>query len=70
MISRGTRTRARACLMRITCLLLTQDALPADEYLVERLAAAFTERRLKRGIQPRQLARPDCRELERYYTDL
>lgn len=46
-------------------LFLTQDALPADEYLVERLAAAFTEPRIK-AAYARQLARADCRELERY----
>ena len=46
-------------------LFLTQDALPADEYLVERLAAAFTEPQIK-AAYARQLARPDCRELERY----
>ena len=46
-------------------LFLTQDALPADEYLVERLAAAFTEPQIK-AAYARQLASPDCRELERY----
>lgn len=46
-------------------LFLTQDAIPADEYLVERLAAAFTEPRI-RAAYARQLARPDCRELERF----
>ena len=46
-------------------LFLTQDALPADEYLVERLAAAFTEPEIK-AAYARQLARPDCREPERY----
>ncbi len=46
-------------------LFLTQDALPADEYLVEHLAAAFSEPRIK-AAYARQLARPDCRELERF----
>ena len=44
---------------------MTQDALPADEYLVEHLAAAFTESSIK-AAYGRQLAREDCRELERY----
>lgn len=46
-------------------LYLTQDALPADEYLVERLAAAFRDPRVK-AAYARQLPRKDCRELERY----
>ncbi len=46
-------------------LFLTQDALPADEHLVEHLAAAFSEPRIK-AAYARQLARPDCRELERF----
>ncbi|MCI8376032.1 MAG: glycosyltransferase family 2 protein [Lachnospiraceae bacterium] len=46
-------------------LFLTQDALPADRYLVERLVAAFENPRVK-AAYARQLPREDCRELERY----
>lgn len=46
-------------------LFMTQDALPADEYLVERLAAAFKNPRV-RAAYARQLPRKDCRELERF----
>lgn len=46
-------------------LFMTQDALPADEYLVERLAAAFENPRV-RAAYARQLPRTDCRELERF----
>lgn len=46
-------------------LFLTQDALPADDKLVEKLAAAFSEPRIK-AAYARQLPREDCRELERY----
>lgn len=46
-------------------LFMTQDAVPADEYLVERLLAAFGRPQVK-AAYARQLAREDCRELERY----
>lgn len=46
-------------------LFLTQDALPADDKLVEKLAEAFSEPRIK-AAYARQLPREDCRELERY----
>ncbi len=46
-------------------LFLTQDALPADDKLVEKLVAAFSEPRIK-AAYARQLPREDCRELERY----
>ncbi len=49
-------------------LFLTQDALPADDKLVEKLAEAFSEPRIK-AAYARQLPREDCRELERYTRD-
>lgn len=49
-------------------LFMTQDALPADERLVEKLAEAFTEPRIK-AAYARQLPKDDCRELERYTRD-
>ena len=61
----GTRKKAAELSLADFMIFMTQDALPADEYLVERLAAAFTEPQIK-AAYARQLARPDCRELERY----
>ena len=46
-------------------LFLTQDALPADAYLVEHLAAAFRDPTVK-AAYARQLPQADCRETERY----
>ena len=46
-------------------LFLTQDALPADEHLVEHLAAPFENPQVK-AAYARQLPKADCRELERY----
>lgn len=46
-------------------LFMTQDAMPADEYLVERLAKCFEDPSVK-AAYARQLPREDCRELERY----
>lgn len=46
-------------------LFMTQDALPADERLVERLLSAFSRPKVK-AAYGRQLPREDCRELERY----
>ena len=45
-------------------LFLTQDALPADAYLVEHLAAAFRDPAVK-AAYARQLPKADCRETER-----
>ena len=61
----GTRDRAARLSDADYLLCLTQDALPADEYLVERLSAPFADRRVK-AAYARQLPREDCRELERY----
>lgn len=46
-------------------LFMTQDALPADSHLVERLAEAFENPQVK-AAYARQLPRSGCRELERY----
>ena len=46
-------------------LFMTQDAMPADEYLVERLAEMFANPQVK-AAYARQLPRKECRELERY----
>jgi len=46
-------------------LFLTQDALPANDNLVEKLLAAFEHSQVK-AAYARQLPKADCRELERY----
>ena len=61
----GTRDRAARLSEADYLLFLTQDALPADAHLVERLAAAFGDKRVK-AAYARQLPKEDCRELERY----
>ena len=61
----GTRDRAARLSEADYLLFLTQDALPADDHLVERLAAAFGDKRVK-AAYARQLPTEDCRELERY----
>ncbi len=61
----GTRHRAAMMSDADYLLFLTQDALPADRYLVEKLADAFSDPRVK-AAYARQLPKADCRELERY----
>ncbi len=61
----GTRHEAAKMSDADYVLFLTQDALPADRYLVEKLAEAFSDPRVK-AAYARQLPREDCRELERY----
>lgn len=45
---------------------MTQDALPADEYLMENLVAAITGREDVAVAYARQLAEADCNMMERY----
>lgn len=46
-------------------VLLTQDAVPQDEYLLENLLTAL-ERKKAAAAYARQLPAPDCRVIERY----
>lgn len=46
-------------------LLMTQDAIPADNYLVERLAAGFENDKIAVAYG-RQLPKEDCREAEKF----
>ena len=46
-------------------IFMTQDALPADQHLIEQLAAPF-EREDVGAVYARQLPRKDCRLIERY----
>lgn len=61
----GTRHQG-ACHSQAEYLLyMTQDAVPGDACLVEKLAAAFEQENVK-AAYGRQLPAPDCKELERY----
>ena len=44
---------------------MTQDAVPADEHLIERLVEGFEEKRVG-AVYARQLPAEDCRLIERY----
>jgi len=61
----GTRDRAARLSDADYLLFMTQDALPADSQLTEKLYAPFADKRVK-AAYARQLPREDCRELERY----
>lgn len=47
-------------------LFLTQDALPADEFLVERMLKAFSGDEQIKAVYARQLPNAECREIEKY----
>lgn len=61
----GTRDKAAGLLTGDFFLFMTQDAVPADEYLVERLAAAFEAPDID-AAYARQLPAADCALIERY----
>lgn len=61
----GTRDSAASLLGGELILFLTQDAVPADEYLVERLVAAFGDEQVA-AAYARQLPDRDCEVLEKY----
>lgn len=61
----GTRDRGAGLSDGDYLLFMTQDALPADAYLVEQLSRAFRDPKVK-AAYARQLPNPDCRETERY----
>lgn len=61
----GTRRRGMEYVRTDICICMTQDAVPADEYLVERLAAALAPEHVK-AAYARQLPQKDCRLIERY----
>ena len=68
----GTRHMAAEMLQGAFLLFLTQDAIPADDCLIERLYEAFATGRESDRQQPvaaayaRQLPMPDCHVIERY----
>lgn len=61
----GTRRRGMEYITADICICMTQDAVPADEYLVERLAAALEPEQVM-AAYARQLPQQDCRLIERY----
>lgn len=61
----GTRDGAAAMLSGDLILFVTQDAVPEDTYLVERLAAAFEDEQVA-AAYARQLPAKDCDVIERY----
>lgn len=61
----GTRHMAASMLHGDRILFLTQDAVPTNRYLIERLLAPFGNPRVC-AAYARQLPRQDCNELERY----
>ncbi len=61
----GTRRMGAAMVHSELLLLMTQDALPENEHLIENLADAFEEEQVG-AAYARQIARPDCTVLERF----
>ena len=64
----GTRDRAARLSDADYLLFMTQDAMPKDTRLVERLYEAFSNGCVK-AAYARQLPRKNCREIERYTRD-
>ena len=61
----GTRDKAAGLLSGDFFLFMTQDAVPADTYLVEKLAGAFDDEKVD-AAYARQLPNPNCSVIERY----
>lgn len=64
----GTRRLGMRYIRADVCICMTQDAVPADEYLVERLVEALSQK-LEDPVAvayARQLPDKDCRVIERY----
>ncbi len=62
----GTRHQATTFSAADYLLFMTQDALPANEYLVERLKNAFSKDSQVKAAYARQLPNATCREIEKY----
>ncbi|MCC8104148.1 MAG: glycosyltransferase [Clostridiales bacterium] len=61
----GTRHMAASMLQGERILFLTQDAMPTNRFLIERLLLPFEDPRVC-AAYARQLPRKECKELERY----
>jgi len=62
----GTRNTAASFSKADIVLFMTQDALPADRYLIERLLEAFEKDEKIAAAYARQLPRKDCGAIERF----
>ena len=62
----GTRNAAASLSEADILLFMTQDALPADRYLVERLSEAFGKDEKIAAAYARQLPGKDCGVIERF----
>jgi rhamnosyltransferase len=66
----GTRNAGAACSDAEICLFITQDAVPENEYLIERLIAPICQTRIGQPVvavsYARQLPDEDCRPVERF----
>lgn len=61
----GTRDRAASLMNGDLLLFMTQDAVPADEYLVGQLVTAFADEQVM-AAYARQLPEKDCKIIEKY----
>ncbi len=61
----GTRNKAASMLNGDLILFMTQDAVPEDEYLIERLTRPFDDSRIC-AAYARQLPAKDCSPIERF----
>lgn len=64
-----TRTKGAGYSDADILVFMTQDALPADETLIETLVAALAQDEKVAAAYARQLPYPDCRETERFTRD-
>ena len=62
----GTRHLATTFSNADYLLFMTQDALPADDQLVEKLLESFSQDELIKVAYGRQLPNEQCREIEKY----
>lgn len=62
----GTRKKASLISKSQIMIFMTQDAVPADAYLIEHLVTALEENENAGAAYARQLPDKDCRYLERY----
>ena len=61
----GPETGESACRQQIVVICMTQDAMPADETLMEELVKPFDDPEVW-AAYARQLPKEDCREVEKY----
>lgn len=62
----GTRRNAVKYSKADIFVCMTQDAVPADKELIRELVNALTQEKDIAAAYAKQLARPDCREIERF----